>query len=230
MFKRVALEGVRVNEADTDPSEVPSHPLFAAVYDHVTGHAERTLFAEHRRYLTRNLRGAVLDLGAGTGATFPYLKDAATESDSLSLHAVEPDPHMRSRAKRRAESLALDVDIRAAKAESLPYDDETFDAVIAAVVFCTIPNPERALSEAHRVLKPGGEFRFLEHVQSDGLAGRLQDVGTPAWKRVAAGCHLNRRTAETIRDSELELVDLDEFDLGVFPVTRFVRGTAVKRR
>ncbi|WP_435119994.1 methyltransferase domain-containing protein [Halolamina sp. C58] len=208
--------------------ESPSHPLFAAVYDPVTKHAEERLLEEHREYLATDLHGAVLDLGAGTGAMFPYFKSATDNDSSLILHAVEPDPHMRRQAVQKARSLDLDITIRSEGAQSLPYADDAFDVVIASLVFCTIPDVEAALDEVTRVLKPGGEFRFFEHVHAEGLLARLQDVVNPVWRRAAAGCHLNRDTVTTFRhDDRFEMTEFDELGIGIPPVAPFVRGTLV---
>lgn len=205
------------------------HPIVAAVYDRFTRHAEKNILPEHRRYLARDLHGVVLDLGAGTGAMFPYLKEAAQRDASLQLFGIEPDLYMRTRAERKTEDIGLDITIQQARAESLPFDDEHFDVVIASLVFCTIPDMEKALQEVHRVLKPGGEFRFLEHVRSTGALGQFQDVAAPVWQRLAAGCHLDRQTAETFTDSSLEVDELDTMNVGMFPVKPFIRGTAVRR-
>lgn len=160
---------------------------------------------------------------------FPYLKEAAQRDASLQLFGIEPDLYMRTRAERKTEDIGLDITIQQARAESLPFDDEHFDVVIASLVFCTIPDMEKALQEVHRVLKPGGEFRFLEHVRSTGALGQFQDVAAPVWQRLAAGCHLDRQTAETFTDSSLEVDELDTMNVGMFPVKPFIRGTAVRR-
>ena len=209
-------------------NDAPRHPLFAAIYDPVTWVAERTMLPPHREYLARNVDGRVLDLGAGTGAMFPYFVGADGEID---LHAVEPDPHMRKRAAERADKLELDVDLRPARAESLPYADESFDVVVASMVFCTIPDVGDALAEVVRVLEPGGEFRFLEHVAADGWRERLQTAIAPAWRRVAGGCHLTRRTpAHLVRPAALDVLELERLETGITPVRPFVRGRLVRRR
>jgi SAM-dependent methyltransferase len=206
----------------------PSHPLFAAVYDPVTKHVEEALLQEHREYLARDLNGAVLDLGAGTGAMFPYFKTATEHDQSLALHAIEPDPHMRRRAVQKTNDLALEITVRSEGAQSLPYADDSFEIVVASLVFCTIPDVEAALDEVARVLKPGGEFRFLEHVHADGWLAHIQDAVNPIWRLSAAGCHLNRDTAATFRnDDRFEVVELNELKIGVPPVKPFVRGTLV---
>ena len=94
----------------------------------------------------------------------------------------------------------------------------------------TIPNAERALDEIDRVLKPTGEFRFLEHVRSEGLLGKVQDLAAPLWKVIGAGCHLNRQTKTLFANSQLEIVEIETLDIGVVPVKRFIRGRAVPKR
>jgi ubiquinone/menaquinone biosynthesis C-methylase UbiE len=209
-------------------SQRPSHPFFATVYDPATAFIERTLFAPHRKHLVVGLDGAVLDLGAGTGAMFPYF--AAIANESTAFHAIEPDPHMRRQAEVEARAHSLDIGIDDARAESLPYDNDTFDAVVASMVFCTIPDVRTALSEVSRVLKPGGEFRFFEHVADDGWRGRVQTALAPLWKRLAGGCHLTRQTASRFAaDPTLDIVEIERLHLGVTPIRPFVRGTLRKR-
>lgn len=206
----------------------PSHPLFARLYDPVMRPAERILLTEHRRYLVEGISGEVLDLGAGTGAMFPYFAEAIADNSSISLTAIEPDPHMLRRAVERAAELGIDIEMKRTGAEALPFDDNSFDVVVASLVFCTIPDFDTAISEVARVLKPGGEFRFLEHVHGRGWYGRLQDAVTPAWRVVAAGCHLNRDTGEALRrHPAFEVADFDRFSLPVPLVTPFVRGRLV---
>ncbi|WP_336326172.1 class I SAM-dependent methyltransferase [Halovenus sp. HT40] len=191
------------------------HPLVAQLYDAVMAIPERTMLPEHREALAADLSGRVLEIGAGTGAMFPYYDEAAD------LHAVEPDPHMREQAVERAERLGRAVDIADAGGESLPYEDDSFDAVVASLVFCTIPDHEAALSEVARVLKPGGEFRFLEHVRGEGRMGQAHDVLAPAWHTVAGGCHLNRETGALFRhDDRFEVLDYEQVSEGVVPMVR----------
>lgn len=190
------------------------HPLVAQLYDAVMAIPERTMLPEHRRALAADLSGRVLEIGAGTGAMFPYYDEA------VDLHAVEPDPYMRAQAAERAEGLGRAVEIADASGASLPYDDDSFDAVVASLVFCTISDHEAALSEVARVLKPGGEFRFLEHVRGDGRMGQAHDVLAPAWHTVAGGCHLNRETGELFQRDDRFRLDSYERRPGVVPIVR----------
>jgi ubiquinone/menaquinone biosynthesis C-methylase UbiE len=182
--------------------------------------AEKRLFPPHREYLT-DVSGNVLDIGSGTGANFPYF----AQREDLQLHAIEPDPHMAKRAQKKATSLGLELDLRTVGAEALPFDDATFDTAIAGIVFCTIPDPETALSEVARVLKPGGEFRFLEHVRDHGWTAWAQGVIEPVWKQAAGGCHLTRETVKLFkRHPAFEMVEMTEVEMGAFPAEPFVRG------
>lgn len=169
------------------------HPVFAALYDRFMKQAERRI-GRHREWIVGGARGRVLEVGAGTGAAFPYYRRADE------VVALEPDPFMRARAEARLRGLreSVPISLRAGPAESLPFDDGSFDTAVSTLVFCSVANPRKGLSELHRVLRPGGEFRFIEHVRGDGLRGPVLDALTPIWKRISAGCHLNRRTLDDI--------------------------------
>lgn len=212
-------------------SATQGNPLFAAAYDSLTALAEATTFAPHRRYVTNGLEGRVLDLGAGTGALVPYLVAARDEARArgadLEVHMLDPDHHMRERARERARAAGLDATVVAGRGESLPYPADSFDAVVSALVGCTIPDLEAALDEVARVLRPGGEFRFFEHVAADGALGRLQSFADPVWTRIAAGCHLDRDLEAAYSDHPRFELRTVEYASGIPPASPFVRGVAV---
>ena len=207
------------------------HALFAAVYDPATALVEATVFGPHRRYLTNGLRGRVLDVGAGTGATAPFFVAARAaarrDGSDLDVHLLDPDPHMRTRARRAARDAGLDAPVVGGRAESLPYPDDSFDAVVSALVGCTVADLDAALDEVARVLRPGGEFRFFEHVAADGLQGRVQTFVDPAWTRLAAGCHLDRDLETAYRAHPGLDVRTAERHAGIPPVSPLIRGVAV---
>lgn len=169
------------------------HRWAAALYDTLMRTTERRLLRDLRGRLLGPLEGRVLEIGAGTGANFPFYSHAAA------VVATEPDPYMLRRAKERLREVAHPkVELRLASAEALPFPDGSFEHVVGTLVLCTVPDPEAALREVRRVLKPDGRFHFVEHVRADGALGRAQDIIRPVWKFFAAGCVVNRRTGELI--------------------------------
>ncbi|WP_276261356.1 class I SAM-dependent methyltransferase [Haloglomus litoreum] len=225
----VVGEGTSHDHGDASEEDGPAHPWFARLYDPVMRASEAKLFPPHREYLARDLAGDVLDLGAGTGAMLPYYEEAI-RSGAAEVTMLEPDPHMREQAVAAAREDGIEVTVSDARAESLPFPDDSFDVVVASMVFCTIPDPEAALDEVARVLRPGGEFRFLEHVTEEGWRRLAQRALGPLWSRVAGGCRLTRRTGELFDDHEaFVLAEMERLHLGVFPVRPFVRGTLERR-
>jgi SAM-dependent methyltransferase len=183
--------------------------LFALVYPRIMARSENAGQRETRRELVGEAQGRTLELGAGSGLNLPHYTSQVDE-----LFVSEPSPHM----MRHLREL-LDADPPAvgswklleAGAEQIPFEDQSFDTVVATFVFCTIPDPAQALIEVARVLRPGGRFLFLEHVRAeDGTGlGRLQDLAELPHRFFAGGCHPNRRTGELIAASPLEVERLD---------------------
>ncbi len=168
----------------------------------------------------------MLEIGAGTGANFPYYEPARVTS----VVAIEPDPYMIRRALKRATAARANVEVRQLSAERLPFPDATFDTVLATLVLCTVADPDRALREMRRVLVPDGSLRFIEHVRAPGgLAALIQDTLTPLWRRVGAGCHLNRRTVEAIEAAGFEIVELEVRHFRYSPTHTLVAGIARSR-
>jgi ubiquinone/menaquinone biosynthesis C-methylase UbiE len=134
---------------------------------------------------------------------------------------TEPSPHMLRHLRARLESAPPPVgswDLLQAGGEVLPFDDASFDTVVATFVHCTIPDPPRALREISRVLRPGGSYLFLEHVRAgEGTAlGHAQDALEKPHRYVAAGCYPNRRTELLLADSPLEIESLEH---GTMPLS-----------
>ena len=206
-------------------SQEKEYPLFARVYDPVMALPERLLLGNHRAHLAEGLSGMALDLGSGTGAMFPHFPA------ELTVHAVEPDPHMRQRAADRAADVETDIELVEAGGEQLPYPNNSFDTAVAAFVLCTVQDLSASLDELARVIRPGGELRFLEHVRARGAAGRLHDALAPGWFHVAGGCTLNRRTGDVLtRDDRFELLEYERFESGLSRLLPLVRGRLERRR
>ncbi len=164
----------------------------------------RVALGDWRAWATAGACGRVLEIGAGGGLNFSYY-DACAQ-----VIAFDPDPDLPEQLTN-AQHAAARITLLEASAEELPFPDEYFDAAIGTLVFCTIPNPSRALSEVKRVLKPGASLRLVEHVRAHNpIAGLVMDVLTPLWKPLQGGCHLNRNTLETVRASGFEILAVHE--------------------
>jgi len=175
--------------------------LFAAGYDVFMRSTERAGLRDRRRALLAQASGATLEIGAGTGANLDLYPAAVTE-----LFLAEPSPHMAQRLRARAAAGERAVEVVDAGAERLPFPDARFDTVVGTLVLCTIPDPQRALAEAARVLRPGGRLLFIEHVRSeDPRRARWQDRLERPWELFGAGCHPNRDTLAAIAGSALEV-------------------------
>jgi ubiquinone/menaquinone biosynthesis C-methylase UbiE len=198
---------------------VPSHPIFAATYNAIFARIEKGGLAEKRRELLAQATGSTLELGAGTGHNLHHYPLAVGR-----LVLTEPDAHMAKRLRGQVEESGRSgVEIVEAGAESLPFGDDEFDTVIATLVFCTIPDPEGALREIARVLKPDGRMLFMEHVRADtARRARWQDRLNPVQNFLFGGCNLNRPTAETLRSSPLAIEQLraDEMPKEAGPLVR----------
>ncbi|MEO3755572.1 class I SAM-dependent methyltransferase [Streptomyces sp. B6B3] len=204
------------------------NPRFARAYLRVAEQADLRGGAEHRRRLLEGLRGRVLEVGAGQGRNFPHYPGTVTE-----VVAVEPEETLRSFARRAAERAPVPVTVRAGHAGELPAEPETFDAVVFSLVLCTVDDPRAALAEAARVLRPGGQLRFYEHVRSTRRwAALLEDAVTPLWRRAAGGCHPNRDTPATVRAAGFTVEDVDRFGFSPAPLApplAHVLGRATRR-
>jgi ubiquinone/menaquinone biosynthesis C-methylase UbiE len=183
------------------------HPRFARMYERTSADSEQRGTAGHRDRLLAGLSGRVIEVGAGNGMNFPRYPTTVTE-----VVAVEPEDQLRATAERAAASAPVPVRVVAGHADALPAEDNSLDAAVLSLVLCSVPHPAATLSEVRRVLKPGGQLRFFEHVRSDKpWFAALEDLVTPLWSRIGGGCHLNRDSAAHIRASGLVIQDLDRF-------------------
>jgi ubiquinone/menaquinone biosynthesis C-methylase UbiE len=201
------------------------HPRFARMYEQISAESERRGTAEHRDRALTGLTGRVIEIGAGNGLNFGHYPDTVAE-----VVAVEPDDTLRKLAEVAADRAKVRVRVVAGHATALPADDASFDAAVASLVLCSISDVGGALTEIRRVLKPGGELRFFEHVRSKHpVFGMLQDAITPLWSRAAGGCQPNRNTAAAIEATGFGIEQIDWFSyapLRFFPKHTHILGRA----
>jgi len=184
------------------------HPLFARMYARLAGAAERAGVAEHRDELLAGLTGRVVEVGAGTGLNFDHYPDAVTD-----VLATEPEAHMRRIARGAATRARVPIWVVEGFADRIPARDAAFDACVASLVLCSVPDQRRALAEIRRVVRSGGELRFYEHVRSsDPRRARLQDRVAWIWSRLLGGCHPNRDTEAAIASSGFRIEACRRFD------------------
>jgi ubiquinone/menaquinone biosynthesis C-methylase UbiE len=185
-----------------------SHPLFARVYARFVQTSEKRGGAEHRRRLLAGLSGRVLELGAGSGANFAHYPASVSE-----VVAIEPEPYLRERARLAAAGAAPAISVEPGDAGSLSGEAASFDAGVVALVLCSVPDQQRALAELFRVIRPGGELRFYEHVRSHSpFEARIQRAADATfWPHIAGGCHLARDTASAIEQAGFELETCERF-------------------
>jgi ubiquinone/menaquinone biosynthesis C-methylase UbiE len=201
------------------------HPVFAALYDPIGASMERRWMGARRRRLLAGARGAVLEIGGGTGANLVHYRDV----DRVTI--AEPDPFMRSRIGPKLQDSRVPVDVSSAGAEALPFPDGSFDTVVSTLVLCTVPDQEAVLEEIRRVLRPGGRLLFIEHVRAAGSMARWQDRLEPLWRRLLGGCHPNRDTLAAIEGAGFEIETFESF----YPpdplsgLTPHVQGSATVR-
>jgi SAM-dependent methyltransferase len=188
---------------------------------------KKPFLREKRRQLVSPAEGRVLEVGGGTGFNLPYYPATVT-----SITVTDPVDGMLRRTRARAAKVGKEITATKASAEELPFEDGSFDTVLASLVLCSVRDQDRALAEMRRVLKPGGRYLFLEHVRSDDpKVARKQDRMTGLWRRLCFGCHPNRETLPHIESAfRIDQIERgDAHDFGPKIVRPYVLGQGVKQ-
>ncbi len=207
--------------------------LLAPLYDRLVAPTEEACFGAWRAELLAPLNGQVLEIGAGTGANVERYPSSVDR-----VVFTEPDPGMRRRLEDRLDGARggsafapAESEVFTDSADHLSFADGSFDAVVATLVLCTVPDPDAVLAEVRRVLRPGGRLVFLEHVAAEDKPDRLkwQRRIDPLWRRVVGGCRLTRRTADAIERAGFTMAELtNESARKATPLIRpTIRGHAV---
>jgi SAM-dependent methyltransferase len=186
-----------------------ARPRFARTYMRGASSAEDRGARDHRRRLLEGLTGAVVEIGAGHGLNFTHYPAEVTE-----VIAIEPEPTLRGQAETAAQRATVPIRVLGAIADDLPLDDASADAAVASLVLCSVPAQWRALGEIRRVLRPGGELRFYEHVVPRCHPKRLllQAIDRSGiWPAIAGGCHPARDTTEAIMQAGFDIEEIERF-------------------
>lgn len=190
------------------------NPLFARLYTRLM-RDEKAEQVGYRREMLEGLHGRVIELGAGTGANFDFYPSTVTK-----VIAVEPEPYLRDQAEAAARHAWVEIEVVDALAGALPFEAESFDAAVVCLVLCTVPDQASALADLHRVLRPGGEMRFYEHVHTDRqpLHTLLEFADrSTIWPRIAGGCHVTRQTDKAIEAAGFKVARCRRFPFSPSP-------------
>lgn len=205
-----------------------AHPLFARWWAAALRIGEPAAVTRHRAALVDGLHGSVVEVGAGTGILFSHYGEGVER-----VLAVEPEPYLRDVAVAAAAQAPVEVEVVAGEAAHLPLEAESVDAVVCCLVLCSVPDQAAALQEFKRVLKPGGELRYYEHVAEAGGGWplRLQRLveRSGVWRKLGGGCHVDRATGLAIREAGFSIEHEVQPSLGpswLVPVSAHVLGTA----
>jgi ubiquinone/menaquinone biosynthesis C-methylase UbiE len=203
-----------------------NRPVFAWLYARDSASGEGRGQAEHRAELLAGVEGRVIEVGAGNGLNFRHYPATVTD-----VVAVEPERHLRRMAEGAAERAPVPVTVIAGDAESLPAGDRSFDVAVVSLVLCSVEEQRTALAEARRVLRPGGELRFYEHVVGTTWPLKAFQVAIEKtfWPRVGGNCHPARDTAQAIRQAGFEVKQMRRFlwrPMPVSPKMPFIIGRA----
>jgi ubiquinone/menaquinone biosynthesis C-methylase UbiE len=204
------------------------HPIFARFYEPFSERADRRGADRHRAELLDGLTGRVIEVGAGNGRNFAHYPSEVSE-----VLAVEPEPRLRATAQDHVAEARVPIRVVDGVAEQLPAADESFDAAVASLVLCTVPDQDTALAELRRVIRPGGELRFYEHVVArHATVARVQHaLDATVYPRLSGGCHLARDTVAAIERAGFEIRSSRRFGFAPSPVApqiAHVLGTATR--
>lgn len=172
----------------------------AWIYDFMELPVEIMSFSSWREELLSVVKGSVLEVGIGTGKNLPYYPQG------IELTGIDISSAMLRRAKRRADTMGLKVDLRVMDVEKMTFPDEYFDFTVSTFVFCSVPDPVKGMKEVKRIIKPKGKALFLEHVRSENrILGRFMDFLNPLIRSIV-GANINRRTVENITKAGFEII------------------------
>jgi ubiquinone/menaquinone biosynthesis C-methylase UbiE len=196
------------------PSQDISHPIFARLYERLSIKEDERGGSRYRAELLNGASGRAIEVGAGNGRNFAHYPTSVSR-----VLAVEPEPRLRASAARVAATAPVPIEVVAGLADHLPAEDGAFDVGVASLVLCTVPDQDAALAELRRVIRPGGELRFYEHVVSRrrGVAALERALDATIYPPLSGGCHLSRDTLAAIERAGFRIETQRRFAFGPSP-------------
>jgi len=162
---------------------------------------------KQREKLLPMARGKVLEVGIGTGRNLAHYDAAQVDK----IWGLDPATDMHRKARRRLADTGLDIEFMPLSAETIPTDDARFDTVVLTYTLCSIPDPVAALKEMRRVMRPDGQLLFCEHgLAPDANVARWQQRLTPAWRKIAGDCHMDRDIPTLLQSGGFTVADLQQ--------------------
>lgn len=171
------------------------------------------VFVQPRRRTLARAHGRILEIGFGTGRNLPHYPPTVQR-----IEAIDPDADLDRYSRPRIAASPIAVDFHHLDAEHLPFANEQFDTIVCTLTLCSIPDVALAMQEVRRVLKPGGQFLFLEHgLAPDPAVSKWQHRLDPLQQRLGGGCHLTRDTLQLVQSAGLQLRDAQQYYLRRVP-------------
>jgi SAM-dependent methyltransferase len=202
-----------------------NHPIFARLYERLSVKEDERGGSRNRSELLSGVSGRVIEVGAGNGRNFAHYPTSVTH-----VLAVEPEPRLRTSAARAAADAPVPIEVVAGLADGLPAEDGAFDVGIASLVLCTVPDQDAALAELRRVIRPGGQLRFYEHIVSrrHGVAALERALDATLYPPLSGGCHLARDTVAAIERAGFRIETSRRFAFGPNAIAQIAHiiGTA----
>jgi len=217
-----------VSAATTAPTPTfEAHPIrgrFNSVFFRLMEPYLEWNLRRHKQRAFGQMPGRVVELGAGVGANLRHLPDGAT------LVAVEPNPHMHRRLEAAAERRGVHLELCDRVAEDTGLADHSVDTAISSLVLCTVADPAQVLAEVRRILRPGGTYRFVEHVAAPARTPTraVQRILRRPWAWTFEGCSCERDLESVIRSAGFSAVSIESYRLRTpfIPFNTHIAGTA----
>lgn len=176
---------------------------------------------KYRAGVVEQAHGLVLEIGFGSGLNLQYFKNISK------LYALDPSLELFNLARDRIAHVSFPVEYIQVSAENIPLDEASVDCVVSTWSLCSIPHPDRALKEIHRVLKPGGKFIFIEHgISPKNFTASIQRFLTPVSKTLVGGCHMDRDIETIVKNAGFKIQKIDMFPQTSKPLTFMYKGIA----